>query len=316
MPNNTRAPSSMDLNAVWVFSYVVENASFTQAAKALDMTKSTVSRKIDELEQHLGVRLITRSTRSLILTPEGERFYQSARQMLEVIEQAELEVSANQDLIRGKLNIVMPVEVGHLFAGTFLNTFLKRNPEVSINLELTNRQVDIIAEGIDLYIQVGELSDSNLISRPITYSKRALVASPEYLEQYGQIHSLDDIKPPHQKIKIMSKAVKPLPWEFLTSDGMSTIIDLPHQLQVNTITASLQASLDGLGISLIPEFICLEHLSSGRLVRLLPEYKMPTLPVSLVYPSRKLMPKRLKVLVDYLLDCVRDMQEIMLRNPL
>ncbi len=97
---------------------------------------------------------------------------------------------------------------------------------------------------------------------------------------------------------------------------MSTIVNLPHQLQVNTITASLQASLDGLGISLIPEFICLEHLSSGRLVRLLPEYKMPTLPVSLVYPNRKLVPKRLKVLVDYLLECVEDMEEMMVNKLL
>ncbi|CAH0536925.1 LysR family transcriptional regulator [Vibrio marisflavi] len=306
----------MDLNAVLVFSYVVEYASFTQAASALDMTKSTVSRKIDELERHLGVRLITRSTRSLILTPEGERFYQSAIQMLEVIEQAELEVSANQDLVRGKLNVVMPVEVGHLFAGPFLNTFLKQYPEVNINLELTNREVDIVGEGIDLYIQVGELNDSNLISRPITNSKRALVASPDYLQQFGEITKLEDIAPPHKKIKIISKAVKPLPWQFSTNDGMSTIVNLPHQLQVNTITASLQASLDGLGISLIPEFICLEHLSSGRLVRLLPEYKMPTLPVSLVYPNRKLVPKRLKVLVDYLLECVEDMEEMMVNKLL
>ncbi|MCL9783977.1 LysR family transcriptional regulator [Vibrio sp. S4M6] len=305
----------MDLNAVLVFTYVIEYESFTQAANALDMTKSTVSRKIDELETYLGVRLITRSTRSLIMTPEGERFYQSAMQMLEVIEEAELEVSASQDLIRGKLNVVMPVEIGHLFACPFINNFLKLHPDVSINLEMTNREVDIIGEGIDLYIQVGELADSNLISRPITGSKRALVASPEYLEKYGDIHSLEDIKPPHQKIKIVSKAVKPMPWEFISNDGVGKIVDLPHQLQVNTITSSLQASLDGLGISLIPEFICQEHLSSGRLVRLLPEYKMPTLPVSLVYANRKLVPKRLKALVNYFLDCLKDAEAKGIKEP-
>ncbi|MEL0607052.1 LysR family transcriptional regulator [Vibrio echinoideorum] len=291
----------MDLNAVTVFTQVVDCGSFTHAAEALNMTKSTVSRKLAELEQHLGVRLITRSTRSLVLTPEGERFYQSSIQMHEIMSQAELEVSANQDLIRGPLNVVLPVELGHQVLAKYIHSFLKEHPNVTLNLELTNREVDIIAEGIDLYAQIGELLDSSLVSRYLTTSKRALVASPEYLEQFGDIKTPADLKPPFRLIEVMNKAARLPKWHLQLEDGESILIELPCQLRVNTITACLTACVDGLGIAVLPEFICRDHFQTGKLIRLLPEYDMPEVSVSLVYADRQLMPKRKKVFIDYLL---------------
>lgn len=291
----------MDLNGVNVFVQVVDCGSFTHAAESLRMTKSTVSRKLAELEQHLGVRLITRSTRSLVLTPEGEKFYQSGLQMLEVMNQAELEVSANQDLVRGPLNIVLPVELGHQVLGSYINQFLKLYPNVTMNLELSNREVDIIGEGIDLYAQIGELGDSNLVSRYLTASKRALVASPDYLEEYGMIEHHLDLIAPHQMVEVSNKAARLPKWHLQLDDEASYQIDLPYRLRVNTITACLKASIDGLGIAVLPEFICREHFTTGRLVRLLPEYRMPEVEVSLVYADRQLMPKRKKELIDFLL---------------
>ncbi len=291
----------MDLNAVTVFTQVVDCGSFTHAAEVLNMTKSTVSRKLAELEQHLGVRLITRSTRSLILTPEGERFYQSSLQMQEIMNQAELEVSANQDLIRGPLNVVLPVELGHQVLAKYIHSFLLEYPNVTMNLELTNREVDIIGEGIDLYAQIGELVDSSLVSRYLTTSKRVLVASPKYLEQVGPIHTPKDLKIPFRMIEVVNKAARLPKWELQLGDGESELIQLPSQLRVNTITACLTASVDGLGLAVLPEFICREHFKTGRLVKLLPEYDMPQVSVSLVYADRQLMPKRKKVFIDYLL---------------
>ncbi|PMM42117.1 LysR family transcriptional regulator [Vibrio splendidus] len=291
----------MDLNAVTVFTQVVDCGSFTHAAEALNMTKSTVSRKLAELEQHLGVRLITHSTRSLVLTPEGERFYQSSIQMHEIMSQAELEVSANQDLIRGPLNVVLPVELGHQVLAKYIHSFLKEHPNVTLNLELTNREVDIIGEGIDLYAQIGELLDSSLVSRYLTTSKRALVASPEYLEQFGDIKTPADLKPPFRLIEVMNKAARLPKWHLQLEDGESILIELPCQLRVNTITACLTACVDGLGIAVLPEFICRDHFQTGKLIRLLPEYDMPEVSVSLVYADRQLMPKRKKVFIDYLL---------------
>ncbi|CAH6957437.1 Transcriptional regulator, LysR family [Vibrio chagasii] len=291
----------MDLNAVTVFTQVVDCGSFTNAAEVLNMTKSTVSRKLAELEQHLGVRLITRSTRSLILTPEGERFYQSSLQMQEIMNQAELEVSANQDLIRGPLSVVLPVELGHQVLAKYIHSFLLEYPNVTMNLELTNREVDIIGEGIDLYAQIGELVDSSLVSRYLTTSKRVLVASPKYLEQVGPIHTPKDLKIPFRMIEVVNKAARLPKWELQLGDGESELIQLPSQLRVNTITACLTACVDGLGLAVLPEFICREHFKTGRLVKLLPEYDMPQVSVSLVYADRQLMPKRKKVFIDYLL---------------
>ncbi|WP_373953268.1 LysR family transcriptional regulator [Vibrio pomeroyi] len=291
----------MDLNAVTVFTQVVDCGSFTHAAEALNMTKSTVSRKLAELEQHLGVRLITRSTRSLVLTPEGERFYQSSMQMHEIMNQAELEVSANQDLIRGPLNVVLPVELGHQVLAKYIHRFLLEYPSVTMNLELTNREVDIIGEGIDLYAQIGELADSSLVSRFLTTSGRVLVASPKYLEQFGEIKTPKDLKSPFRMIEVSNKAARLPKWKLKLDDGESEYIELPSQLKVNTITACLTACVDGLGLAVLPEFICREHFKSGRLVHLLPEYDMPQVSVSLVYADRQLMPKRKNVFIDYLL---------------
>ncbi|MFA0310148.1 LysR family transcriptional regulator [Vibrio splendidus] len=291
----------MDLNAVAVFTQVVDCGSFTQASEALNMTKSTVSRKLAELEQHLGVRLITRSTRSLVLTPEGERFYQSSLQMHEIMNQAELEVSASQDLIRGPLKLVLPVELGHQVLAKYIHSFLLEHPNVTMNLELTNREVDIIAEGIDLYAQIGELVDSSLISRYLTTSERVLVASPRYLEEYGEIETPKDLKTPFRMIEVVNKAARMPKWKLQLDDGTSELIELPSQLKVNTITACLTACVDGLGLAVLPEFICREHFKTGKLVHLLPEYDMPQVSVSLVYADRQLMPKRKKVFIDYLL---------------
>ncbi|MCZ4308253.1 LysR family transcriptional regulator [Vibrio atlanticus] len=299
----------MDLNAVTVFTQVVDCGSFTHAAEALNMTKSTVSRKLDELEQHLGVRLITRSTRSLVLTPEGERFYQSSMQMQEIMNQAELEVSANQDLIRGPLNVVLPVELGHQVLAQYIHSFLKEHPNVTMNLELTNREVDIIAEGIDLYAQIGELVDSSLVSRYLTTSKRTLVASPEYLEQFGEIKTPSDLKSPFRMVEVVNKAARLPKWHLQLEAGESILIDLPCQLRVNTITACLTACVDGLGLAVLPEFICREHFKSGKLIRLLPEYEMPEVSVSLVYADRQLMPKRKKVFIDYLLTAFQNRKQ-------
>jgi len=298
----------MDLNTITMFAQVVECGSFTHAAEMLDLTKSTISRKVAELETHLGVRLLTRSTRNLVLTQEGATFYQSCLQMLEIMEQAELEVTANQDLIRGRLNVVTPVELGQEVMGKYINDFLKQYPNVTIHLELSNREVDIIAEGIDLYAQVGDITDSSMVARQFRSSHRVLVASPEYLAQYGNIKGPEDFTAPHHQIKVYNAVKLPI-WQLMQADEQIRI-DLPYRLRVNTISASLMACIDGLGIAVLPEFLCREHLQAGRLVRLLPDWDMPEVPVSFVYAQRKLMPKRLRVFIDYMMQRLAQQDEI------
>jgi len=283
-----------------MFAQVVECGSFTQAAAAMDMTKSTISRKIADLEKDLAVRLLTRSTRNLALTHEGEAFYRSCRQVVEIASQAELEVTANQDLIRGRLNVVMPVEVGQKVFGKSINAFLKQYPHVSLHLELSNREVDLIAEGIDLYVQVGDINDSGMVARPFHSSRRILVASPEYLALNGNIASPADLAAPHHQIKIYN-AVK-IPYWALEKDGQQVQIELPYRFRVNTITSAVSACLDGLGIALLPEFICREHIERGELIQILPGWVSPVVPISFVYPQRELIPNRLRLFIDFLLE--------------
>ncbi len=283
-----------------MFAQVVECGSFTQAAEAMDITKSTISRKIADLEKDLAVRLLTRSTRNLVLTHEGEAFYQSCRQVVEIASQAELEVTANQDLIRGRLNVVMPVEVGQKVFGKSINAFLKQYPHVSLHLELSNREVDLIAEGIDLHVRVGDINDSGMVARPFHSSRRILVASPDYLALNGNIESPVDLVAPHHQIKIYN-AVK-IPHWALEKDGHQVQIELPYRFMVNTITSAMSACLDGLGIALLPEFICREHIDRGELIQILPGWVSPVVPISFVYPQRDLIPNRLRLFIDYLLE--------------
>ncbi|MEH6530140.1 MAG: LysR family transcriptional regulator [Photobacterium frigidiphilum] len=292
-----------DLNTLEMFARVVACHSFTQAAAELEITKSTISRKIAELEKHLGTRLLTRSTRTLVLTKEGKTFYQSCVHIIELIEQTELEVMASHDLIRGPLNIVMPVEVGNGLLGRCMKEFMKLHPHVTIHLELSNRKVDLIAEGIDLKVQVGELDESSLIARTFHYSTRILVASPEYLAEYGTPIILGDLKAPHQQIKNSSS--------IRTADK-NVLAGLPYRFNVNTINSLLEACLDGFGITFMPEFICKEHIVSGRLVHVLPDVYSAQIPVSFVYPERKLISKRLRAFIDFTI--MRFEEEITLRK--
>jgi len=169
-----------------------------------------------------------------------------------------------------------------------------------VHLEMSNREVDIIGEGIDLYAQVGTRKDSNLVSRLLTNATRVVAASPAYLAETGTVTAPSDLRPPHRQVKVYNQAVKLLSWELHDEEGDVFNIDLPYRLRVNTITASLQACLDGLGIAVLPTFLCRPHFESGSLMQLFTDWQMPTVPISLVYANRTLMPKRLRTLIDYL----------------
>ncbi|MUK64865.1 LysR family transcriptional regulator [Aliivibrio fischeri] len=290
----------MDLNNITLLNQVVDSGSFTQAATNLGMTKSTVSRKLAELEEHLGVKLITRSTRKLGLTQEGEIFYQASVKVLDIMQQTELELTANQNLIRGHLNLAMPVEIGHNVMSDYINSFLKSYPEVSINLEMTNREVDIIGDNIDLYVQIGEINDSSLVARTIDFSERIIVASPEYLNNYGYIQTPEDLQAPHHQIRVVN-AVK-VPNLYFNQVDKAIRVNLPYRLKVNTVTACKSACLSGLGIASLPEFICREHINNGELIRILPDWDLPRVAISLVFPQNKLLPKRLRAFIDHVLE--------------
>lgn len=296
----------MDLNAVAIFAQVVESGSFTLAADNLNLTKSTVSRKVLELEHQLGVKLLVRSTRHLATTAEGQTFYQSCVEMLSIMESAEQAITETQTSIRGHINIAMPIELGHQMLMPYIDAFLLRYPDVTINLELTNREIDLISDGIDLHCQIGDPKPSTNVARRFYSSKQQIVASPSYLVAHPDILHPHDLRTHHKQVKLLRPQLEPI-W-LLTNNTQpnnqtsEVAVELPYQLSVNTITSALTATLDGLGICILPEFLCRPLIESGQLIQILPDWSSPMVGISFVYPERKLMPKRLRALLDFLLE--------------
>ena len=183
----------MDLNAALILVRIVDKGSFTAAAQELGMTKATVSRRIAELEQHLGVRLLYRSTRQLTLTEAGEQYYLRCSKAVEELAQAELMLSASQQEVTGTLKLAVPIETGQLVVGRLVAHFLQAYPGLRVDLELTNRIVDPISEGLDAIVRIGDMSDSSLAARRLWSTGRLLCASPEYLARCGVPQTPSDL---------------------------------------------------------------------------------------------------------------------------
>ncbi|AGH81252.1 transcriptional regulator [Psychromonas sp. CNPT3] len=281
-----------DLNTLTIFTQVVNCNSFTKAAINLGITKSTVSRKIAELEDHLGARLLTRSTRNLTLTKEGINFYQSTSQILDRIDQAEIDVMESHDFIRGTMSIVIPVEAENSLMRECITDFMKIHPELIIKLEISNRKVDIISEGVDFIIQAGNVEDSSLIARVFYHATRILIASPEYLERNNEPMTLKDLKAPHQQIVLST---------MKHGTGGHVLSGLPYRFKVNTLSASLNACVKGLGIAYMSELLCRDLIKEGKLKHLLPNIYAEKVPINFIYPERKLMTKRLRKFLDFTL---------------
>ncbi|UJF16953.1 LysR family transcriptional regulator [Vibrio sp. SS-MA-C1-2] len=293
-------PLPLDLNAIYIYVRVIDCHSFTQAAEELGLTKSTVSRKVAELEKFLGVKLLVRSTRTLTITKEGKEYYQSCVESLNVLNKGTSQIIDSGEKVRGPLNIVAPMEIGCGFLGRIMRDFMRENTEIKINLDLSNRDVDIISDGYDLGVKVGKMHDSALIKRTFFHSQRILVASPDYLEQYGTPQSINELTSNHQQVKFVSTGIE--------EDILSK---LPYRLRVNSLDAVLQAAVDGFGIASLPTLFCYSPIKEGELVHILPDEHSVSIPINFIYPDRKLPPKRLTAFIEYTIqECIKLEKEI------
>lgn len=289
----------MDLNSLNIFVKIIDEGSFTKAADFLDLTKPTISRKIFELEEYLGVRLINRNNRNLSMTDEGEMFYKSCVDILFLINELEVGINESKNNIQGKIKIAMPVEIGQEKIMPILNKFLNQYPDIEMNIELVNTTVDIIENAIDLYINIGELEDSNMIARFLYTEPMILVASNTYLKKCNTINYPEDLNHTHYQIKTNSLLKSNEVW-YLKKDNEEFYCQLPCKLQFNTLRGAILSCLDGLGIAFLPYFICKEYLEKDELIRILPSWELKSTPINIIYPQRKLLPKRIRLLIEYL----------------
>ena len=285
------------------FAAVVDAGSFVRAADALDLSKTAVSRLVADLEARLGTRLLHRTTRRLSLTPEGEVFHERCRQLLQSLEEAEAELSAHAGDAVGQLRINVPVTFGLLHLAPLWPAFLARHPKVLLDVTLADRIVDLVDEGYDLAVRIARLPASSLVSRQLSSTRLVLCASPEYLRRHGTPAHPSQIAQ-HAVIGYTLLATGEQ-WEFEGPQGPVQVKVAPR-MRTNSGDTCCAAAVAHQGIVLQPTFLVGPHLASGALVEILPEYRSIELGIYAVYPSRKHLTPKVRVLIDFLVAAFRE----------
>ena len=285
----------MDLNEILVFAKVAETGSFSGAAKKLDMPKSTVSRKIADLEQRLGARLIQRTTRRLSLTDAGRAYFEHGARIVAELEEAERAVGNLQDSPRGKLRVTAPLNFG--FLGAIAAGYLARYPEVELELVCTDRVVNLVEEGFDVAIRARALGDSSLIARSLGQVGTLMVADPSYVERRGRPREPKELAK-HDCVVFGAGGDRGR-WKLRRKSSAVEVTVAPR-LVVNDFEAVHEAVIAGLGIGLIPDFRCAGDLRDRRLEHVLPEWSVADTPIHAVYPSTRHLSPKIRAFVDHL----------------
>jgi DNA-binding transcriptional LysR family regulator len=286
----------VDLNEVYVFVKVVEAGSFVGASKHLNMPSTTVSRKVQKLEETLGVRLLQRSTRKLYLTDIGRHYFENCQQSLVGIEEANDLASQSRAMPTGVLRITSPTDFAVNYLQTWISDFLALYPDVQIELEVTDRYVDIIEERIDIAFRSGELKDSSLIARRIGPKQSVFCASPEYIAKAGKPNTPEDLT--HYDCIIMGTSLKNQYWRFVTEkDEIS--VPVKGRYAVDNMQLVVKAANKGMGIAQAPYPLVIESLENGKLVRLLADFSVPLQSMYIIYPSHKHLARKVRGFIDH-----------------
>ena len=288
----------MDLNHVTAFVRVVQDGSFTAAAKALGLPKSSVSRSVAQLEQDLGVRLLHRTTRKLNLTDAGTAFHDRVARALADIDEATTAASDLQRELRGVIRITAPVDLGATVIAGIVARFVKKHPTVTIEVRLSSRVVDLANEGFDLAVRAGKLRDQSLIARRVGSLEMGLYASSRYLKKHEAPKSIDDLAG-HDCIVLQTDS-GPLKWHLTSDDGQERIVEPRGSITADDISFLKRAVLATGGIALLPLFLCGREERAGKLVRILPAWALGGSELHVVYPSARYVPQRVVAFRDYL----------------
>lgn len=281
-----------------VFTAVVDTGSFAGASDKLDLSRGMATRYVAQLEQHLGVRLLNRSTRRLSLTEAGSEYYQRATQMLAMVEESERSLAQEAAAPRGTLRLSSSVAFGIHHLGWVVTEYLEQYPEVQIDVVLNDRTVNLIEEGFDLAIRIGRELEPGLIARRIAPTEIVACAAPNYLKRLGTPETPEELAGHN----CLSYAYWSLgnEWRFHDKHGVERKVAVSGNLRGNTGDILVDAAIKGLGILLQPSFLVYEALRDKRLVRILPEWEVDPLFVYAVYPDRKFLPSKVRSFIDFI----------------
>lgn len=277
-----------------VFLQVMKNGNFTRAAEALHLPRSTVSTVIQELEDRLGVQLLRRTTRRMVPTFEGMQFVKTASDIIDAIEAADQMFHPGSQQITGRLRIDMPSRIGRRIIIPALPSLIEQHPGVELEVSMTDRMVDLVSEGIDCVIRVGELSDSDLICRKLGDIDIMTCASPAYLARMGTPATPEALHV-HQIVNYASRfPTAPPVWECVVQ-GKQMVVPMASAISVNNVEGYLAAALAGMGLIQIPAFDVSDLLDAGQLVEVLPQCRAASMPLNFLYARRRNVPVRIRV---------------------
>lgn len=278
-----------------IFARVVTAGSMSAAGREMGLSPAVVSKRLRRLEDRLGTRLLQRTTRQISLTEAGQGFYERVVAILASIEEAETYVSRRSAMARGTLRVSAPTSFGRMHIAPHLSAFLKANPDLAINLELSDEFVDIVGGGFDLAIRIAELTDSSLVARRLAPIHRVLCATPGYLHAHGTPRTIHDLSQ-----HVCLAAANQDPWKLEGPDG-PIAVRASGPIQTNSSEVIREAVINGVGIALRSTWDIGAELRAGKLQVVLPQYRASRhVGVHAVYPSRRFLPAKVRVFIDYL----------------
>ena len=293
-----------ELTSLETFVAAVRAGSFAKAARQLGVSPAMVGRRIEALEQRYGMRLIERTTRSQRLTAQGEAFLSQAEVVLDSVTELDELARGSAGQLTGRIRVTGPATLGIYKLATITAAFCAAHPAVSIEMSLNDRRVDIIAEGYDLAVRIGELQSSAMVARRIGTYRFRVVASPRYVAAHGMPLQPRDLAAHRCLLNV--NMVPRSRWQFYAPDGSGEVAEVDGNLQIDNGEALLAAAVGGAGIAYLPLHMAEPVIADGRLVEVLPNWQTTTMPIHLLQPTRRLVPRRLRAYMDALADGIRE----------
>lgn len=288
------------LQQIAAFADTAKHGSFAAAARETGQAPSTLAKAVARLEDALGVRLFHRTTRQVSLTPDGERLFRRCQRLLAEVDELQAEASGVREAPSGTLRLDLPIVLGRRWILPVLARLAQSHPALSLDIRLQDGYVDLVKEGIDVAVRVGELKDSSLVSRKLASQTMVLVASPAYLRAHGTPRRIDQLSAHSALLFRMPSSGKDRPWQF-RQRGQPVELHPASRLRVNDGEGLVEAARLGLGLAQVPDYFVQDELARGELVEVLPHARPAALPISIVYPGARLVPLRVRALIDELL---------------
>ncbi|PWJ22166.1 LysR family transcriptional regulator [Jannaschia seohaensis] len=292
------------LSEMEAFATVVDQGGFTDAAKKLGISKSAVSKHVSSLETRLGARLLNRTTRRVSPTEIGLAYYDRARRVLNDAGEADALVTAMQSAPSGVLRVSVATDFGVNHLSPILGGFLHEFPEITVNMVLNNRYVELISEGFDLAVRIGDLEDSSLRARKLAETHKQMIASPEYLEEYGRPQRIDDLN--EHKLLHYSNQANGSVWKLTAPSGEKRQVRSAGWLTVNDGQSLLTAACNGLGIAFLPDFLYADAMKEGKLVPAIEGMAPEVQGIYAVYPPGRYTQPKVRAFIDFLVESFRD----------